>query len=481
VKLSEPRLFRAQCLINGEWTGTCDEAIYNPATGAVLGRVPRLGREAAEHAVEAANAALPAWRAKTAKERSTILRRWFDLIMVHQEDLAQILTAEQGKPIAEARGEIAYAGSFIEFYAEEAKRIYGETLPAPKADGRIMVLRQPLGVVAAITPWNFPAAMIARKVGPALAVGCTMVLKPAPETPFTALALAELACEAGVPAGVLNVVTGDAVAIGQAWCASDIVRGLSFTGSTPIGKLLMRQCADTVKKLGLELGGNAPFIVFDDADINAAVDGAIASKFRNMGQTCVCANRIYVQDRIHDAFVAKLTAKVAAMKVGPGTDEGVTQGPLINQAALAKVQSHVADALSQGASIQTGGKISHLGGTFFEPTVITSVTSSMKFAQEETFGPIAPIFRFYTEAEVIAAANDTPFGLQAYFYTKDLARAFRVAEALETGIVGVNSGLTSSEGVPFGGIKQSGLGREGSHHGVEEYLELKYVYLGGIA
>jgi succinate-semialdehyde dehydrogenase/glutarate-semialdehyde dehydrogenase len=308
-----------------------------------------------------------------------------------------------------------------------------------------------------------------------------MVLKPAPETPFTALALAELASEAGVPAGVLNVVTGDAVAIGQAWCASDIVRGLSFTGSTPIGKLLMRQCADTVKKLGLELGGNAPFIVFDDADMDAAVDGAIASKFRNMGQTCVCANRIYVQDRIHDAFVAELTAKVAAMKVGPGTDEGVTQGPLINQAALAKVQSHVADALSQGATIQTGGKISHLGGTFFEPTVITGVTSSMKFAQEETFGPIAPIFRFYTESEVIAAANDTPFGLQAYFYTKDLARAFRVAEALETGIVGVNSGLTSSEGVPFGGIKQSGLGREGSHHGVEEYLELKYVYLGGIA
>ena len=480
MKLSDPRLFRTQCLIDGKWIGSGEESIFNPATGAVLGKVPRLGQEAAEQAVAAAHAALPAWRTRTAKERSTILRRWFDLIMSHQEDLAQILTAEQGKPIAEARGEIAYAGSFIEFYAEEAKRIYGETLPSPKSDGRIMVLRQPLGVVAAITPWNFPAAMIARKVGPALAVGCTMVLKPAPETPFTALALAELACEAGVPAGVLNVVTGDAVAIGQVWCASDRVRGLSFTGSTPIGKLLMRQCADTVKKLGLELGGNAPFIVFDDADVDAAVEGAIASKFRNMGQTCVCANRIYVHDQIHDAFVAKLTAKVAAMRVGPGTEDGVTQGPLINQAALAKVQSHVADALSLGACVQTGGKVSALGGTFFEPTVITGVTSAMKFAREETFGPVAPIFRFQTEAEVIAAANDTPFGLQAYFYTRDLARAFRVAEALETGIVGVNSGLTSSEGVPFGGIKQSGLGREGSHHGVEEYLELKYVYLGGI-
>ena len=480
MELSDPRLFRSQCLIDGQWIGTGDEDIFNPATGAVLGKVPRLGREAAAQAVAAANAALPAWRAKTAKERSAILRDWFNLIMNHQEDLAQILTAEQGKPITEARGEIAYAASFIEFFAEEAKRINGETLPSPKADGRIMVLRQPLGVVAAITPWNFPAAMIARKVGPALAVGCTMVLKPAPETPFTALALAELACQAGVPAGVLNVVTGDAVAIGETWCASEIVRGLSFTGSTPIGKLLMRQCADTVKKLGLELGGNAPFIVFDDADVDAAVDGAIASKFRNMGQTCVCANRIYVQESIHDAFVAKLTAKVAAMKVGPGTQEGVTQGPLINQAALAKVQSHVADALAQGASIQTGGKVSPLGGTFFEPTVITGVTSAMKFAQEETFGPVAPIFKFQSEAEVIAAANDTPFGLQAYFYTRDLARAFRVAEALEAGIVGVNSGLTSSEGVPFGGIKQSGLGREGSHHGVEEYLELKYVYLGGI-
>lgn len=481
MKLADPTLFKSQCLINGHWVGDASEAIFNPATGTVLGNVPHLGAEHAAEAVEAAQAALPAWRAATAKERSATLRRWHDLIMHHQEDLAQILTAEQGKPLTEARGEIAYAASFIEFYAEEAKRIYGETLPSPKADARILVLRQPLGVVAAITPWNFPAAMIARKVGPALAVGCTMVLKPAPETPFTALALAELAVRAGVPSGVFNVVTGDAAAIGQTWCTSEVVRGLSFTGSTPVGKLLMRQCADTVKKLGLELGGNAPFIVFEDADIEAAAEGALASKFRNMGQTCVCANRIYVQAGVHDRFVACLAEKVAALKVGPGTEAGVTQGPLINQAALAKVQSHVADAVAKGATIALGGRVSALGGTFYEPTVLTGVTSAMKIAHEETFGPIAPIFCFQTEADVIAAANDTHFGLQAYFYTRDLARAFRVAEALETGIVGVNSGLTSSEGVPFGGIKQSGLGREGSHHGVEEYLELKYVYMGGIS
>jgi succinate-semialdehyde dehydrogenase/glutarate-semialdehyde dehydrogenase len=481
VKLSDPSLMRSQCLIDGQWIGAAEEAIFDPATGLEIGRVPYLGAKAAHDAVAAANAALPDWRAKTAKERSAVLRKWFDLIMANQEDLAQILTAEQGKPLAEARGEIAYAASFIEFYAEEAKRIYGETLPSPKADARILVLRQPLGVVAAITPWNFPAAMIARKVGPALAVGCTMVLKPAPETPFTALALAELGQRAGIPAGVFNVVTGDAKAIGEVWCASEIVRGLTFTGSTPIGKLLMRQCADTVKKLGLELGGNAPFLVFDDADLDAAVDGAIASKFRNMGQTCVCANRIYVQAGIHDAFVERLTQKVAQMKVGPGTESGVTQGPLINKAALAKVESHVADALEKGAKLVIGGKVGALGGTFFEPTVITGVTSTMKFAQEETFGPVAPIFVFKEEADALAQANDTPFGLQAYVYTKDLARTFRVAEALEAGIIGVNSGITSSEGVPFGGIKQSGLGREGSHHGVEEYLELKYVYLGGLS
>ena len=481
MKLSDPSLMRSQCLIDGQWIGAAEEAIFDPATGLEIGRVPYLGAKAAHDAVSAANAALPDWRAKTAKERSAVLRKWFDLIMANQEDLAQILTAEQGKPLAEARGEIAYAASFIEFYAEEAKRIYGETLPSPKADARILVLRQPLGVVAAITPWNFPAAMIARKVGPALAVGCTMVLKPAPETPFTALALAELGQRAGIPAGVFNVVTGDAKAIGEVWCASEIVRGLTFTGSTPIGKLLMRQCADTVKKLGLELGGNAPFLVFDDADLEAAVEGAIASKFRNMGQTCVCANRLYVQAGIHDAFVERLTQKVAQMKVGPGNESGVTQGPLINKAALAKVESHVADALEKGAKLVIGGKVGALGGTFFEPTVITGVTAAMKFAQEETFGPVAPIFVFKEEADALAQANDTPFGLQAYVYTKDLARTFRVAEALEAGIIGVNSGITSSEGVPFGGIKQSGLGREGSHHGVEEYLELKYVYLGGLS
>ena len=481
MKLSDPSLMRSQCLIDGQWIGAAEEAIFDPATGLEIGRVPYLGAKAAHDAVSAANAALPDWRAKTAKERSAVLRKWFDLIMANQEDLAQILTAEQGKPLAEARGEIAYAASFIEFYAEEAKRIYGETLPSPKADARILVLRQPLGVVAAITPWNFPAAMIARKVGPALAVGCTMVLKPAPETPFTALALAELGQRAGIPAGVFNVVTGDAKAIGEVWCASEIVRGLTFTGSTPIGKLLMRQCADTVKKLGLELGGNAPFLVFDDADLDAAVEGAIASKFRNMGQTCVCANRLYVQAGIHDAFVERLTQKVAQMKVGPGTELGVTQGPLINKAALAKVESHVADALEKGAKLVIGGKVGPLGGTFFEPTVITGVTAAMKFAQEETFGPVAPIFVFKEEADALSQANDTPFGLQAYVYTKDLARTFRVAEALEAGIIGVNSGITSSEGVPFGGIKQSGLGREGSHHGVEEYLELKYVYLGGLS
>ncbi|WP_284360043.1 NAD-dependent succinate-semialdehyde dehydrogenase [Candidatus Phycosocius spiralis] len=472
---------RSQCLIDGMWIGVAEEAIFDPATGLEIGKVPNLDAKAAHDAIAAANAALPNWRAKTAHERSAVLRKWFDLIMANQEDLAHILTAEQGKPLAEARGEIAYAASFIEFYAEEAKRIYGETLPSPKADARILVLRQPLGVVAAITPWNFPAAMIARKVGPALAVGCTMVLKPAPETPFTALALAELGQRAGITAGVFNVVTGDAKAIGEVWCASEIVRGLSFTGSTPIGKLLMRQCADTVKKLGLELGGNAPFLVFDDADLDAAVEGAIASKFRNMGQTCVCANRLYVQAGIHDAFVERLTQKVAQMKLGPGTQTGVTQGPLINKAALAKVESHVADALEKGAKLVIGGKVGALGGTFFEPTVITGVTAAMKFAQEETFGPVAPIFVFKEEADALAQANDTPFGLQAYVYTKDLARTFRVAEALEAGIIGVNSGITSSVGVPFGGIKQSGLGREGSHHGVEEYLELKYVYLGGLS
>lgn len=480
LKLASPDLMKTQCWINGAWQGTPDQPIFNPANGDVVAYVPQMGAHEAQACVDAANAALPAWAALTAKERSIILRAWFDLIITNQEDLAQILTAEQGKPLAEARGEIIYAASFVEFYAEEAKRVLGETIPSPKADARILVLRQPLGVVAAITPWNFPAAMITRKVAPALAAGCTVVCKPAPETPLTALALAQLAKQAGFPNGVFNVITGDAVAIGDVWCASPIVRGLSFTGSTHVGKLLMRQCADTVKKLGLELGGNAPFIVFDDADIDAAVDGAIASKFRNMGQTCVCANRIFVQASVHDAFVAKLTAKVAAFVVGPGTQIGVTQGPLINPAAIGKVQSHIADALAKGAKIEIGGKLSTLGGNFFEPTVLTGATMDMQLAQEETFGPLAPIFRFDTEAEAIAKANDTPFGLGAYFYARDLGRVFRVAEALEAGVIAVNSGVASTELAPFGGVKQSGLGREGSHHGMDEFLESKYLYLGGI-
>lgn len=480
LKLRDPNLLKSQCWVNGAWLGAPDTPILNPATGESVGNVPMMGAREAQACVDAANVAFKGWAALTAKERSHILRAWFDLIMRHQEDLAQILTAEQGKPLAEARGEIAYAASFVEFYAEEAKRVMGETIPSPKADARILILRQPLGVVAAITPWNFPAAMITRKVAPALAVGCTVVCKPAPETPLTALALAELAQRAGFPAGVFNVITGDAVAIGDVWCKSPIVRGLSFTGSTQVGRLLMRQCADTVKKLGLELGGNAAFIVFDDADIDAAVDGAMASKFRNMGQTCVCANRIYVQESVHDEFVAKLTAKVAALVVGSGTSEAVNQGPLINAAAVEKVTSHIADAVSKGATITIGGKASPLGGNFFEPTVLTGAHGDMALAQEETFGPLAPIFKFNTEAEVIEKANDTPFGLSAYFYARDLGRVFRVAEALETGIVAVNSGVASNELAPFGGVKQSGLGREGSRHGLDEYLETKYVYLGGL-
>jgi succinate-semialdehyde dehydrogenase / glutarate-semialdehyde dehydrogenase len=480
LKLTDPSLLRQACLIDGKWVGEGATQILNPATGNAVGVVPYLGEVEADAAIEAANAAFPAWAARPAKERSNILRTWFDLIMAHQEDLAQILTAEQGKPLAEARGEIAYAASFVEFYAEEAKRVRGETIPSHKTDARILVLRQPLGVVAAITPWNFPAAMITRKVGPALAVGCTVVCKPAPETPLTALALAELAGRAGFPAGVFNVITGDAVAIGNVWCKSPIVRGLSFTGSTPVGRLLMRQCADTVKKLGLELGGNAAFIVFDDADLDAAVEGTIASKFRNMGQTCVCANRIFVQATVHDAYVAKLVAKVATMVVGPGTLEGVTQGPLINQAAVDKVQAHLADAVAKGGKIELGGALTQPNSTFFAPTVITGATMDMTLASEETFGPLAPIFKFDTEAEVIGKANDTPFGLAAYFYARDVGRIMRVTEALEVGIVTVNSGNASTELAPFGGVKQSGLGREGSSHGLDEYLETKYVYLGGI-
>jgi succinate-semialdehyde dehydrogenase / glutarate-semialdehyde dehydrogenase len=480
IGLADNGLLRTQCLINGIWTGTPADPVTNPATQGTLAHVPSLGAEQATSCIDAANAAFPAWAARPAKERANILRAWFDLIIANADDLAKILTAEQGKPLAEARGEIMYAASFVEFYAEEAKRVHGETIASHKTDARILVLRQPLGVVAAITPWNFPAAMITRKVAPALAAGCTIVCKPAPETPLTALALAELAMRAGIPTGVFNVITGDAVAIGNVWCKSPVVKGLSFTGSTEVGKLLMRQSADTVKKLGLELGGNAAFIVFEDADLDAAAEGLIASKFRNMGQTCVCANRIFVQASVHDAFVEKLVAQVAKLVVGPGTKEGVTQGPLINQAAVHKVQSHLADALSKGAKIALGGGLTEEGTTMFAPTVITGATMNMKLASEETFGPLAPVFKFDTEAEVIAKANDTPFGLAAYFYARDLGRVFRVAEALEAGIVTVNSGNASTELAPFGGVKQSGLGREGSHHGMDEFLETKFVYLGGI-
>ncbi len=478
--LKDDSLRRSECLLNGEWVGGTGHGVDNPSTGKPVGIVPHLGGPEARAAIDAAHAAFPAWAKKTAKERSEVLRKWYDLIIANTEDLARILTAEQGKPLAEARGEIAYAASFLEFYAEEAKRVYGETIPAPKADARIMVLRQPLGVVAAITPWNFPAAMITRKVAPALAVGCTVICKPAPETPLTALALATLADRAGMPAGVLNMITGQADVIGNIWCKDPRVRGLSFTGSTEVGKLLMRQCADTVKKLGLELGGNAAFIVFDDADIDAAVEGLIASKFRNMGQTCVCANRIFVQEGVHDAFVEKLTAKVSAMVVGDGTKPGVTQGPLINRGAVMKVREHIDDALAKGATITTGGGLQRQNTTFFRPTVLVGATMDMKLAQEETFGPLAPIFKFATEDEVIIKANDTPYGLAAYYYTRDVGRVFRMAEALEAGVIAANSGAASTELAPFGGVKQSGLGREGSHHGLDEYLEIKYVYLGGI-
>ena len=478
MNLKDKTLFKTQNLINGEWCGKIGGIVTNPGTGAKIADVSFDGADAAKDAVDAANAALKAWGAKTAKERAIILRNWYDLMITNLDDLALILTTEQGKPLAEAKGEILYAASFVEFFAEEAKRIYGETIPSPKADARILVLRQPLGVVAAITPWNFPAAMITRKVAPALAAGCTVVCKPASETPLTAFALGELAIRAGIPNGVLNIVNGNAQEIGKVWCDSEIVRGLSFTGSTAVGKILMKQCADTVKKLALELGGNAAFIVFDDADLEAAAEGLMASKFRNTGQTCVCANRVFVQDSIYDEFVGILRGKISALKVGVGTDDGVTQGPLIDEKAVKKVQSHIDDALSKGAKLELGGKPHALGGTFFEPTLLTGVTTEMLCAQEETFGPLAPVFKFSTEEDVLKMVNDTPFGLSSYFYARDLGRVFRVAEAIEAGIVAVNSGLASNELAPFGGIKQSGLGREGSSHGIEEYVELKYIYLG---
>lgn len=481
LNLSDPSLLKSSCFVNGSWIGEGIEPVENPATGFVLAKVPRLGEAQATAAVEAAQAAFKPWARKSAKERSIMIRKWFDLITANQEDLARILTAEQGKPLTEARGEIAYAASFVEFYAEEAKRIYGETIPSPFPGSRIIVQKQPIGVCAAITPWNFPAAMITRKCAPGLAAGCTFVVKPAPETPLTALALGALAERAGFPKGVINILTGDAKAIGGVMTRHPAVRFVGFTGSTPVGKLLMQQAASTVKKVGLELGGNAPFIVFDDANLEKAVEGAIAAKYRNMGQTCVCANRVFVQEGIHDAFVEKFAAAVAKMKVGDGTDLGVVQGPLINQRALEKVERHLADAVANGAKIIIGGQRHPLGRTFYEPTVISGVTTQMLVAHEETFGPIAPVYRFKDEDEVVALANDTPFGLAAYFYTRDLGRAFRVAEELEYGMVAINSAILSTEVAPFGGIKESGLGREGSLHGIEEFVEIKYMLVGGIA
>ena len=480
LKLNDPSLLKSQCLLDGAWIGEGVDPIDNPATGAVLAKVPRCGEAETTAAVEAASRAFKPWAKKQAKERSVILRKWFDLIMANQEDLAQIMTAEQGKPLAESRGEVAYAASFVEFYAEEAKRIYGETIPSPFPGSRIIVAKQPVGVCAAITPWNFPAAMITRKCAPGLAAGCTFVVKPAPETPLTALALGVLAERAGFPKGVINILTGDAKAIGGVMTSHPAVRFVGFTGSTPVGKLLMQQAASTVKKVGLELGGNAPFIVFDDADLDKAVEGAVAAKYRNMGQTCVCTNRLFVQDGIHDAFVEKFAAAVAKMKVGDGTEEGVVQGPLINARAIEKVERHVADAVAQGAKVVVGGKPHALGRTFYEPTVLSGVTTKMLVTREETFGPVAPVYRFKDEDEVVAMANDTPFGLAAYFYTRDLGRAFRVAEELEYGMVGVNSAILGTEVAPFGGVKESGLGREGSLHGMDEFVEIKYMLMGGI-
>ncbi|TBL90290.1 NADP-dependent succinate-semialdehyde dehydrogenase I [Hafnia alvei] len=481
MQLNDSTLFRQQAFIQGKW---CDAEsnktieVTNPANAQLLGTVPKMGANETRTAIEAANQALPAWRALTAKERATILRRWFDLMMANQDDLAKLMTLEQGKPLAEAKGEIAYAASFIEWFAEEGKRIYGDTIPGHQADKRLIVIKQPIGVTAAITPWNFPAAMITRKAGPALAAGCTMVLKPASQTPFSALALAELAQRAGIPDGVFNVVTGSASEVGNELTGNPLVRKLSFTGSTEIGRQLMQQCAKDIKKVSLELGGNAPFIVFDDADLDKAVDGALASKFRNAGQTCVCANRLYVQDGVYDAFAKKLQAAVEKLTLGDGLAQGVTTGPLIDEKAVAKVKEHIEDALSKGARIITGGQPHELGGNFFQPTILVDVPASAKVAKEETFGPLAPLFRFKDEADVVAQANDTEFGLAAYFYARDLSRVFRVGEALEYGIVGINTGIISNEVAPFGGIKASGQGREGSKYGIEDYLEIKYMCIG---
>ena len=486
AQLKDPSLLKTDALINGQWVaGSGRFDITDPATGVVLANVANLGPAETEAAIAAANAAWPAWKAKTAKERSIILRKWYDLLMANQDDLGRIMTAEQGKPLAEAKGEVAYGASFVEWFAEEAKRINGETLPQFDNSRRLLVLKQPIGVCAAITPWNFPLAMITRKVAPALAAGCPVIIKPAELTPLTALAAAELAMRAGIPAGVLNMITADSdnsIAVGKVLCASDVVRHISFTGSTEVGRILMAQSAPTVKKMSLELGGNAPFIVFEDADIDSAVEGAFASKYRNAGQTCVCTNRFYVQEAVYDEFVKKFAAKVQTAKVGNGFEDGVNQGPLIEEAALVKVQRHVDDAVAKGGRVLVGGKrLSSMGsGQFFEPTVVADATPDMLCAKEETFGPFAPIFKFKTEQEAVDAANDTEFGLASYFYSRDVGRIFRVSEALEYGMVGINVGILATEHVPFGGVKQSGLGREGSHHGMDDYVEIKYLCMGDI-
>ncbi|QET04828.1 MULTISPECIES: NAD-dependent succinate-semialdehyde dehydrogenase [Cupriavidus] len=484
MQIQNTSLFRQQCHVNGQWVDASDGEVVpvtNPATGKSIGSVPRMTAADVESAIAAAEQALPAWRATSARERSKLLRRWYDLCMANQEDLATILTLEQGKPLKESRGEIAYGSGFLEWFSEEARRIYGDVIPAPSSDRRIVVIKQPVGVVAAITPWNFPNAMITRKAGAALAAGCTIVIKPASATPFSALALAELAREAGIPDGVLNVVTGSASVVGNVLTKSPVVRKLSFTGSTEVGKTLLEQCAGTVKKVSMELGGNAPFLIFDDADLDAAVAGVMASKFRNAGQTCVCANRIFVQDGVYDAFAEKLRVAVEAQKVGDGMSPGVDLGPLIDDAAVEKVREHIVDAVALGAQVFTGGKPHALGGRFFTPTILTDVSPKAKLMNEETFGPVAPLIHFKTEAEGVAMANDTPFGLAAYFYTTDYARSWRVAEALECGIVGLNEGLISTEVAPFGGVKESGIGREGSKYGIEDYIEVKYICAGGLA
>ena len=483
MQLKDPSLFKTQCYINGEW---CDAdsgetiAVYNPATGEEIARVPKMGKAEADRAVAAASAALKSWKSKSAKERSQLMRRWYDLLIANQEDLGIILTMEQGKPLAEAKGEIVYGANYFEWYAEEAKRVYGDTIPAPSADKRILVTKEPIGVCAAITPWNFPNAMITRKAAPAIAVGCTFVVRPASQTPLSAFAVAELAHRAGIPAGVFNVLTGGSTEIGKVLTEDDRVKKFSFTGSTEVGSKLMAQCAGTIKKVSLELGGNAPFIVFNDADLDDAVVGALACKFRNAGQTCVCTNRIYVQSGVYDAFVEKLSAAVASLKIGNGLDEGVNFGPMIDSNAIAKVKEHIDDALSKGGEIVYGGEQTSHGELFFEPTIIKNVTQAMKVSKEETFGPLAPVFKFDTEEEVLGYANDTEFGLASYFYTRDIGRIIRVSEGLEYGMVAVNTGILSNEAAPFGGVKQSGLGREGSKYGIDDYLEIKYTLIAGL-